>query len=283
MRIRTIKPEFWRSESLAGLPDFTLLVAIGLLNYADDDGYFNANTALIKADLFPLRDECSSIPVAITELSNRHYIELFEGADSRIYGRVVNFEKHQVINKHKPSKIKEFCIHKTGELRLSGTSTVLVPSGTGNREQGRDIAPTAARVGAVDHLFIALAIAEGSNPAQLTPSAGRSIAIALLEIRKASPDVTTEEIGARARAYRKLYPNAACTAHALKMHWPKLAAGGANRAPAPLPEPEAWKLHLKDSYRGEDWADSAANCMWNELPRNWQEKIVREMKKERTG
>ncbi len=41
-RIRTIKPEFWSDEKLATVSEATLLVAIGLLNLADDEGYFNA-------------------------------------------------------------------------------------------------------------------------------------------------------------------------------------------------------------------------------------------------
>ena len=36
-RIRTIKPEFWRDEDLSGLPAETALLAIGLLNHADDE------------------------------------------------------------------------------------------------------------------------------------------------------------------------------------------------------------------------------------------------------
>jgi hypothetical protein len=138
VRIRTIKPEFWTSEDLAGLDDFTLLLAIGLLNYADDEGYFNAHPSLIRAALFPLRDECSTIPVAVTKLSNRGYVKLYRGSDGRTYGHVANFLKHQVINKPKKSKLKDLCVSEDGVLHLSGTDTVPVPSGTGNREQGKE-------------------------------------------------------------------------------------------------------------------------------------------------
>jgi hypothetical protein len=54
-RIRTIKPEFWRHEDLSALPEATHMLAAQLLNYADDYGYFNANPALIKAEVSPLR------------------------------------------------------------------------------------------------------------------------------------------------------------------------------------------------------------------------------------
>lgn len=146
MRIRTIKPEFWTNEHIARLPDFTILLAIGLLNYSDDEGYFNANPALIRAALFPLRECSGSIPVAVTELSNQGFLELFEATDGRTYGRVVNFKKHQVINKPYPSKIKELCVTPVGLLHLSGSDTVVLPSGTGIREQGKDqgILPSSA-------------------------------------------------------------------------------------------------------------------------------------------
>ena len=48
-RIRTIKPEFWQDEDLATLSEPALILAAGLLNHADDEGYFRAHPGLIKA------------------------------------------------------------------------------------------------------------------------------------------------------------------------------------------------------------------------------------------
>ena len=123
-RIRTIKPEFWKNEELAEISSDACLLAIGLLNYADDEGYFNANPALIKAEIFPIRKTSSIDTVLLPELSKLGYIELFLGSDNRKYGRVVNFLTHQVINKPRISKIKELCQvpynygNNTGELPL---------------------------------------------------------------------------------------------------------------------------------------------------------------------
>lgn len=61
MRIRTLKPEFWAHETLSRLPHFTRLMAIGLLNLADDEGYFYANPILIRAALFPFVDDSGTI------------------------------------------------------------------------------------------------------------------------------------------------------------------------------------------------------------------------------
>jgi hypothetical protein len=72
-------------------------------------------------------------------------------------------------------------------------------------------------------LFDALATATGEEPSGLTATAGKAIGSALAEIRKASPDVTPEEIHVRAENYRLHMPQATLTAHALKAHWGRCA------------------------------------------------------------
>lgn len=130
-RIRTIKPEFWRNENLSAISPEAALLAIGLLNHSDDDGYFNANEKIIKADIFPLRDLSCSTTVLLQELYDIGYIELYfdeeNNCKSRIYGKVVNFSIHQVINKPNKSKIKYLQL-----LPYSyGSNTVVLPHGKG--------------------------------------------------------------------------------------------------------------------------------------------------------
>jgi hypothetical protein len=124
-RIRTIKPEFWRDEVLASISAEAALLAIGLLNHCDDEGYFNANPKLVESDVFPLRTLAKSTTELLRELSCIGYIEVFSGSDGKTYGKVANFEKHQVINKKTLSKIKGLC-----ELRQDyQTTTVVLPTG----------------------------------------------------------------------------------------------------------------------------------------------------------
>ena len=123
-RIRTIKPDFWRDEELSGVSAEAALLAIGLLNHADDEGYFNANPKLIESDVFPLRELSCSTTVLITELSEIGYLELFKGADGKQYGRIRNFAKHQVINKKNTSKIKH--LHHIEADSRSPTVALLV-------------------------------------------------------------------------------------------------------------------------------------------------------------
>lgn len=105
-RIRTIKPEFWTDEDMSEVSEPACLLAIGLLNYADDEGYFNANPKLIRAAVFPIREPSRTIPVLLQELSSCGYIALFSTPDGKHFGHICNFARHQVVNKPKASKIK---------------------------------------------------------------------------------------------------------------------------------------------------------------------------------
>ena len=156
-RIRTIKPEFWRDEDLSKVTAEAALLAIGLLNHSDDEGYFNANPKLIESDVFPLRELSSSTPVLLQELASIGYLQLFSGSDGKRYGQVVNFAKHQVINEPTPSKIKDLCtLPENYGSDTVGLHLGKEGNGTGNREQGKEntpIAAKAARVSVPDETF----------------------------------------------------------------------------------------------------------------------------------
>lgn len=108
MRIRSIKPEFWRSLDTARYDYFTRLLFIGLWSYVDDNGVGNDSVDLIRADLFPLDsgdgDLSRRIHGGLTELSNGGQIVRYEGADGRRYLYVRKWEDHQRINRPTTSK-----------------------------------------------------------------------------------------------------------------------------------------------------------------------------------
>lgn len=154
MRIRTIKPEFWTNEKLCSLHECTHMFAAALLNYVDDEGYFNANPGLIKGALFPIRETSRSIPDMLHDLSKIGFLKLGETDDERKYGLVINFRKHQFINKPSASKIKGldiswYCTEPLRENYCSATEplhgsscSATIGKGSGNKEQGtgnRDI------------------------------------------------------------------------------------------------------------------------------------------------
>ncbi len=129
-RIRTIKPEFWRNRSLASLSPFTRLVAIAILNVADDDGYFEADPLLIRGDVFPFQEDSRSITVALRELAGIGYVAFRTSKEKGVIGCVVNFRKHQVINKPSASRLKEIYLNSlenSDGRDHSGNTTGMLP------------------------------------------------------------------------------------------------------------------------------------------------------------
>lgn len=84
----------------------TRLVAIGLLNVADDEGYFYADPKLIRNAIRPFDDDSRIATVSIRELSSIGYITVVEHPTHGPIGKIESFLRHQVINKPKPSIIK---------------------------------------------------------------------------------------------------------------------------------------------------------------------------------
>lgn len=149
-RIRTIKPEFWLNEDMATVSSDAALLAIGLLNYADDEGYFNANPMLIKAAIFPIRQTKDIAKILLPELIKIGYVVTFTDSYGRIYGEVTNFSSHQVINK--PTKSKISCL----ELLQYDYCSGVVGLPTGMERKGKEGNGKDARVSledlSVDHI-----------------------------------------------------------------------------------------------------------------------------------
>lgn len=107
MRIRTIKPDFWEHPVMSKQSDTTKLLAIGLLNVADDEGYFYAEPRMIRNAIRPLDDDSRITTVSLRELSNLGYISIKNHPTHGDIGFIPSFLNHQVINKPKSSKLKE--------------------------------------------------------------------------------------------------------------------------------------------------------------------------------
>jgi hypothetical protein len=105
MRIRTIKPEFWSHPVIGRLADAEKLMAIGLLNVADDDGYFLADETLIRNAIRPFDESSTNTRRALEALSKAGWIAVREHPEQGKIGLVVNFSKHQRIDRPSASKI----------------------------------------------------------------------------------------------------------------------------------------------------------------------------------
>lgn len=151
MRIRTIKPEFWTSVAINSVSVEAQLLAVGLLNFADDEGWFLVEPRLIKAAVFPLRDNIDASRIAtvlLPELSSARWMRTGTTPEGDVLAQITGFRQHQVINKPKPSILAS----KSVVWYEYGTSTVPVPPGMeGKGKEGsvciaRDGLPTLATV-----------------------------------------------------------------------------------------------------------------------------------------
>ncbi len=139
MRIRTIKPEFWSHPILSRLPDETRLAAIGLLNIADDEGYLLADPKLIRSQLWPFDEDSTKARRTIAQLSEVLYLELREHPTHGTIGLIVNFTKHQRVDRPNPSKLKGYFLDDQSTIiRRTLDDHSLLEQGTGNRERNRE-------------------------------------------------------------------------------------------------------------------------------------------------
>tara|TARA_R100000365_G_scaffold3491_1_gene11667 strand:- start:2102 stop:2968 length:867 start_codon:yes stop_codon:yes gene_type:complete len=84
MRIRSTKPEFWRSSRIASVEWDARLVLKGLESYVDDNGVGKDDLALIVGDVFPRdmlanpRDTLARVSEAISDLHQAGLIHRYE-------------------------------------------------------------------------------------------------------------------------------------------------------------------------------------------------------------
>ena len=104
MRIRSIKPEFWRSADISALEWHARLLFIGLWSYVDDNGVGVDREALIAADLFAddlsrdPRETFARVSEGLSELHSAGLIARYS-VDSRDYLAIVSWKTHQRIDK----------------------------------------------------------------------------------------------------------------------------------------------------------------------------------------
>ena len=101
-RIRSIKPEFWTSESIARLPHRARLTFIGLWSYVDDNGVGRDVERLIAAALYPLeedpREGLAMVREDLATLSRHSRIVRYE-VEGKPYLFVEGWDEHQKIDK----------------------------------------------------------------------------------------------------------------------------------------------------------------------------------------
>jgi hypothetical protein len=150
-RIRTIKPEFTQDEELSSLPAETHLLAAGLLCFSDDEGYFRANPALVKAAVYPLRETSESIPSMLADLARIGFIRLGTAEDGKHYGQVVKFNEHQRVNRPSPSKIRALAI-SWGDSGSTHGALIQNSLWEGKGKEGKGTNPSSEQNGCSDQV-----------------------------------------------------------------------------------------------------------------------------------
>ena len=155
MRIRSIKPEFWRSDDIARLSWDDRLLFIGLWSYVDDNGVGRDEERIIAADLFALDEPFSESSLRVhgglMRLHAANLIERYE-VHGKPFLHITTWDRHQKINRPSPGRYPlptcgNAVIHDVlTEDSLSPHSTLSAGTGEqGNRgtgEQGNSSAPT---------------------------------------------------------------------------------------------------------------------------------------------
>jgi hypothetical protein len=167
-RIRTIKPEFFTSLSIADLPLTARLTFIGVWTHVDDEGRCVDDARLIKAAVWPLDDRTSAdVEDDLRRLSESSLIIRYKVGE-RSFLEVSSWGEHQRINRPTPSKHPDVSqaseifgipvtVHvpkpvtssdedsNTDQVSLTddsvsthGDLTGGKEQGTGNREQGKE-------------------------------------------------------------------------------------------------------------------------------------------------
>lgn len=104
MRIRSIKPEFWRSPDVSSLSIEDRLLYIGLWSYVDDNGVGQDRESVICADLFAddlsrdPRETLARITRGLASLADNGRIVRYT-VENRDYLYVTNWDKHQRIDR----------------------------------------------------------------------------------------------------------------------------------------------------------------------------------------
>ncbi|MEV0220828.1 HNH endonuclease signature motif containing protein [Streptomyces sp. NPDC050704] len=107
-RIRTVKPEFWEDELLGVMPRDARLLFIATFNMADDEGILRWTPAYIKAQAFMYDDDLAigDVGKLMQCLADSGLVFPFIGGVARQQmAVVVNFRKHQKINRPQKSKL----------------------------------------------------------------------------------------------------------------------------------------------------------------------------------
>ena len=131
-RIRSIKPEFWKSEVVGRCSILARLTFIGMWNFADDDGRGRGSDSYLYGEIhaYSKAGTRRRFKSALKELEESNLVEFYKDDRGCAYYWIKGFNSHQKIDHPKPSRLPpppSFAILRENP-RLE--------QGAGSREQG---------------------------------------------------------------------------------------------------------------------------------------------------
>ena len=147
-RIRTVKPSFFTSQTVAELPATARLKFIGLWTHADDEGRAVDDPRLIKAAVWPLDDKHTARKVTddLNVLERHGLIRRYEVAGRR-YLHIPSWHEHQKINRPQKSSLPVPPPFTEDSVSTHGAVTEPSPQERTGKEgegKGKDLLPVAA-------------------------------------------------------------------------------------------------------------------------------------------
>lgn len=261
-----IRPGIVDSERVCALPLACQLFFRNLMHCCDGKARFPADAAELRAALYWRTPAVTSphIEAWLQKCAHARLVKLYT-RDGKKYGEVENYGQRDTAR-----KAIYPCPPGQVEMNLDADPPPKKPKKKGNRIEGEgEHAPEGATPPTP---------AKFSMPALQTT---QEQWLATLHAQWPAIDVPAqlrEAALAQQRAGRKLERGW------FEKHWlpnvsPTVSFATATAAPSATisPEPEAWRLWLKDRHYGESWAESAAACNWTTLPANFRSKIERGM------
>lgn len=234
MRIRSIKPAFWKSLSIGALPVETRLHFIGLWNYADDEGRGIDDARLLKGELWPLDDKITVSKVDQMQLRLAEAGRIVRYTDGvRYYFAITNWSEHQRVDKPQDSPIPppdgaECSPTVPGTLWEGSLLDRKGKEGRGEEGDRNGLATVVPNGRPPDRIYeLLFALETGlayskENRTVLTSTAAGVLNRAVAEVR--ATKITAEALGEAIQAWPQVMGDATCTASAVKKHLPRLAA-----------------------------------------------------------
>jgi hypothetical protein len=97
VRIRSVKPEFWRDDVTGVMAPDVALFYVGVCCYADDHGRFEWNPVLLRADIDPYDAKFGGVKGIAKLLENLRTLKRIVRyeVEGRAYGHIPSFRTHQ--------------------------------------------------------------------------------------------------------------------------------------------------------------------------------------------